>query len=138
MIQLVLSNEEFQYDIYSLVKAFYPKEQIRLVTKEDLEENDFLQLHLQLDPNGIHLNILKGNDEVVSKWESGDIAKKSEYKNIIKRLIYLGLSSITGKELPWGTLTGVRPQMKLRTLWVGNIYVQKKRLPLACKWRNGN
>jgi oxygen-independent coproporphyrinogen-3 oxidase len=109
MIQLVLSNEEFQYDIYSLVKAFYPKEQIRLVTKEDLEENDFLQLHLQLDPNGIHLNILKGNDEVVSKWESGDIAKKSEYKNIIKRLIYLGLSSITGKELPWGTLTGVRP-----------------------------
>lgn len=30
-------------------------------------------------------------------------------KNHLKRLIYRKLSNYTGQELPWGTLTGIRP-----------------------------
>lgn len=31
------------------------------------------------------------------------------YKNVLKKLLYELLSKMTGKKLPWGTLTGVRP-----------------------------
>ncbi|MBE5966963.1 MAG: coproporphyrinogen dehydrogenase HemZ [Lachnospiraceae bacterium] len=34
---------------------------------------------------------------------------KSKYKNSLKRLLYGILSEATGKELPWGILTGIRP-----------------------------
>ena len=34
---------------------------------------------------------------------------KIQVKNVLKQLIYQVLSSYTGKRLPWGTLTGIRP-----------------------------
>ena len=38
-----------------------------------------------------------------------DEPPRPEVKNRIKRLIYDALSRETGKQLPWGTLTGIRP-----------------------------
>lgn len=34
---------------------------------------------------------------------------RPEVKNRLKQLIYTALSEYTGKKLPWGTLTGIRP-----------------------------
>ena len=38
-----------------------------------------------------------------------DYSDRKETKNHLKRLIYRKLSNYTGQELPWGTLTGIRP-----------------------------
>ena len=38
-----------------------------------------------------------------------DAPDRTEVKNRLKKLIYVALSEYTGKQLPWGTLTGIRP-----------------------------
>ena len=38
-----------------------------------------------------------------------DATDRTEVKNRLKKLIYVALSEYTGKQLPWGTLTGIRP-----------------------------
>lgn len=40
---------------------------------------------------------------------AADPSTRPEMKNLLKRAVYELLSEITGKTLPWGTLTGIRP-----------------------------
>lgn len=109
MVQLILSNNDYQYDIHSLVKAFYPNEEIKFGTVEDLDKDAELQIFIQFDANKIQIKALKDARELYNSEEPGNLKEKSIYKNIYKRMIYHCLNHITGKELPWGTLTGVRP-----------------------------
>ena len=55
---------------------------------------------IKLYQNGICM------DEVLL---SGDYENKKQFKNQMKRGIYQILSGFLKKELPWGTLTGIRP-----------------------------
>lgn len=43
------------------------------------------------------------------RFESAWMEERIESKNELKRALYRALSALTGKELPWGTLTGIRP-----------------------------
>ena len=48
--------------------------------------------------------------EEVGEWIAHDAkADRAEVKNVLKQLIYKVLSKHLDKELPWGTLTGIRP-----------------------------
>ena len=38
-----------------------------------------------------------------------DLSDHSATKNVIKKMFYLMLAARTGKEMPWGSLTGIRP-----------------------------
>jgi oxygen-independent coproporphyrinogen-3 oxidase len=109
MIQILLSNNDYQYEVHSLVKAFYPREQIKVITEENFDNEADLQIEVQLNSQDIQIKAFKEIKEIYFCKEPGDSEKKSSYKNILKRMIYKCLSQITGKELPWGTLTGVRP-----------------------------
>ncbi|MBR5743050.1 MAG: hypothetical protein IKX85_04545, partial [Clostridia bacterium] len=40
-----------------------------------------------------------------------ETAERKERKNALKQLVYKTLSEYTGKELPWGDLTGIRPAL---------------------------
>ncbi len=40
---------------------------------------------------------------------SGTVTELDTSKNAVKKAIYLALKKATGKELPWGNLTGIRP-----------------------------
>ena len=86
-----ISDKSFSYDIHSLVKAFYPYED---VTVEELEGSgdDFC------------FEIEGQNGTVINEGEERPV-----FKNKIKRQVYIKLSELTGRELPWGTLTGIRP-----------------------------
>ncbi len=42
-------------------------------------------------------------------WGKADLADHSATKNVIKKLFYQMLVKRTGHELPWGSLTGIRP-----------------------------
>lgn len=41
--------------------------------------------------------------------KNATFANRKETKNILKKLLYRGMQIDTGKELPWGDLTGIRP-----------------------------
>lgn len=118
MIHIYLSKDAFEYDIHSLVKAFYPQEQIKVLkidngvnqalkSEEDsimCGVSDTLGIYIELDETTIQIRALKNQTELYSDMKKGPLGK-----NQLKRALYECLLSITGKKLPWGTLTGVRP-----------------------------
>jgi len=128
MIVVTLNEDKFAYDIHSLVKAFYPEQEVKVFTEGEKE--------LASDP-GLPAFFVRFETEMISVgfWETGPAGQipaeepdkapapgerkwcagldgtedRVQQKNELKKLLYRMLSEITKKELPWGTLTGIRP-----------------------------
>lgn len=99
-IAVICDRDDFFYDIYSLVKSFYPEDEVATFTKDD--------------------------EKVKEAWDKifeisiPEYKDRLEGKNILKREIYHRLSKETGKDLPWGTLSGIRPtKLAMRSLMAG-------------------
>ncbi len=117
MLLVTISRNQYEYDIHSLVKAFYPEEEVKVILKE--ESSCFVYGDLFLDI--IFEGDLQEPDQrdllCVTACQSGLIreirieqeADRTEYRNILKQMLYQVLSETTGQALPWGTLTGIRP-----------------------------
>lgn len=107
MIYVNLNKQQFEYDIHSLVKAFYPAEDVKVVVGET-EDVNFRLLFLS---DGIQFEQTETGRvwSRTAKTEIENQADKDELKNQVKLLIYKALSEVTEKQLPWGTLTGIRP-----------------------------
>lgn len=89
MIYVDLRNSDFYDDAQVLIKSFYPRMQTSLL-KDDSRLTD--------EDTVIYADT--SMCEGVSKKEAHDRFKKN---------LYLKLQGDTGKNLPWGYLTGVRP-----------------------------
>ncbi len=101
MIYIKLNEDNFEYDIYSLVKAFYPKEEVKIGTAEaPLDEKLLFCMDVEYSKNKLTLD---GREIEI------DYTNRPDTKNRLKLAIYESLSKRTGKTLPWGTLTGIRP-----------------------------
>ena len=108
MIGLILDDQSFEQDIRELLMAFYPgegfvhqesqSEEYRLLVRGRTGEAEF-ELKIQDFKKGI---VNFSSTEV-------DFADRFETKNRIKRMLYGMVKELTGIELPWGTLTGIRP-----------------------------
>jgi len=92
MIVIKCKNNSDLNGVYNLTKAFFPNQEIR--QEIDKEQESRLQLTLN---RGSCFSVFP-NDNIVREKE----------KYLIKR-VYDYLSEHTGKTLPWGILTGVRP-----------------------------
>ena len=101
MIYIQLNEDNFEYDVYSLVKAFYPKEEVKIST-EPTPEDAGLLFSMQVNYSDNVLTLDGRKIEI-------DYSDRPDTKNRLKLAIYESLSKRTGKELPWGTLTGIRP-----------------------------
>lgn len=114
MIAILLDDIAFEQDIRELLMAFYPGETFTHeeedATKASVvvrgrrtgEEREWLELTVQENP-------LREDSCVPFASIRPDFSNRFETKNEIKRSMYGMLRSLTGKELPWGTLTGIRP-----------------------------
>ena len=114
MIYLYFGEENFEYDIRGLLTSFYPGEPIQSEAGRQrelpaLEEGD--RALLAEYPEGLaRVRLYRGNGEAPLEGEAPvDPEDRSGEKSVLKRLVYRLLSEDTGKELPWGTLTGIRP-----------------------------
>lgn len=111
-ICLFFSEKDFEYDVYSLVRAFYPKEDVQIVyDPKEAASGEFERLiEINYDPGLIHLEIRENASLVCQRECRVDrIQNRSDAKNELKRMLYLCLKELTGRELPWGNLTGIRP-----------------------------
>ena len=146
---LFFSKKEFEYDVYNLVKAFYPAEDLDLLYLQDPDspedsgsspENgagspEYTDLQALCRENADAVFLVKYTPHAVSfsyacredlseeecrkhridpaPWTEcrEDIPDDDtmEAKNRIKQLVYCSLRRMTGRELPWGDLTGIRP-----------------------------
>lgn len=106
MILVHINEAKFEYDIHSLVKAFYPSEDVK-VSMEALNEEPGEEFFLEYSKDSFSFHDRKKN--VLESFPVPEDSLKTEQKNIVKRLIYNALKKYTGKELVWGDLTGIRP-----------------------------
>ena len=112
MIAIQFQKRDFEYDVYNLVKSFYPEEEVAMFDEEQPAEEYDERISLFYGKNKITIRMEKAerNRQRFEKgvWVCYD-ADRKETKNKLKILLYDMLKERTGQELPWGTLTGVRP-----------------------------
>ncbi len=115
MFVVELNKANFEYDVHSLVKAFWSEEQVSVLTpkskeekRAELVEQVCLRVNIREDGADIWAKQALCVEEIAFHWEF-TIQEGDSYKDALKRFLYRTLSEITGKTLPWGNLTGIRP-----------------------------
>ncbi len=130
MIGILLNNTSYEQDIRELLMAFYPGETFAHEKQDDVtyyiegiysEDTSASAAEECAEAQaGVEQNAAAGqgyftlkvidNDAVQSEVTFPlDYKNRTEAKTIIKKELYKLLSARTGKVLPWGTLTGIRP-----------------------------
>ncbi|MDE7312336.1 MAG: coproporphyrinogen dehydrogenase HemZ, partial [Eubacterium sp.] len=135
MITVQLNKDDFAYDIHSLVKAFYPSENVSVYTiPKTITEPVLFRIYVDYAPGQVtlamaepvpaaqqeaaasrHTHSAMGHTRQAAENRLREMvfpvndADRKEKKNLLKQHIYQMLSDYSGKTLPWGTLTGVRP-----------------------------
>lgn len=125
MITVNLNRTEFEYDIHSLLKAFFPKEDVEIYyTKEahaeeknvactnhsaENETESASHLSITYADKQISITCTLENQKPAECTFAVDFADRAETKNALKENLYHLLEEVTGQSLPWGTLTGIRP-----------------------------
>ena len=131
MITVKLNMANFEYDIHSLVKAFFPAEDI-IVSAEYKEVRESISFHIDVEysedsiqitfwdiPQEIHkeedlstkkqIENVDNYKEIKKDCVKVEFSDRTETKNQLKQLLYHMLCDYTKTKLPWGTLTGIRP-----------------------------
>ncbi len=106
MIKIQVNHEMFAYDMYHISKAFCPETEIEQKVKT---ENPNV-CDIQMETEG------KWRQFTISKEEMADIEDRKMRKRFVNRKVYGWLSQMTGKELAWGFMTGVRPTKPMMQL----------------------
>lgn len=114
-----LNCRTFEYDVHSLIKAFYPDEDV-IFTEGEADGAEYISI--TADPVLVPApeENLFYTGQIITTFHDADnniteavgIAEhvtRAELKNIAKRTLYSLLGKVTGRRLPWGTLTGIRP-----------------------------
>ena len=96
MINFHLSRDDFEYDVRGLLMSFFPGEEFVKNQEEDAAPEEKAELTIEI-PEG------EGEDRIAQK-------------NDMKRKLYHQLAAMTGKTLPWGALTGIRPGKLARAM----------------------
>ena len=134
MIVINFNKPEFEYDVHSMVKAYLPKEDVEMYytcpleevegknvacthreienedeeTRKRLEEAEYV-FYVDYLENKISIKWIIGGEKLFARDFVVDFADRKETKNQLKQNLYDLLKEGTGRELPWGTLTGIRP-----------------------------
>lgn len=134
MIIVKLNRPDFEYDIHSLIKAFYPSQEVGVTAENKAYDEpaiitmkvDYLEKAIRITwweyiyeadgekkRNGISSDQTK---KIPSDWKElpgiefeVDFSDRTRTKNRLKLNLYRLLSEHTKQTLPWGTLTGIRP-----------------------------
>lgn len=153
MIEIQLNKRDFEYDIYSLVKSFYPGRDAAVSYLDDMdEENSDRKSSNQKNANQKNADQKNADQKSAKAEDNADVELKiscfyeenqitirftgaddtllledavqicyeedrKKTKNALKRLLYTMLKDLTGEELPWGNLTGIRPTKILWLCW---------------------
>ena len=115
MFVVELDRANFEYDVHSIVKAFYPEEQVTVLIPEMREEKRAqlqahirIRIHIREDGAAIWVDGAEFTWNHQMDSEGGKSPEKA-FKDGFKQFFYRKLKQVTGKSLPWGNLTGIRP-----------------------------
>jgi len=108
---LIFCNHKFQYEIERIFRSFFPPIKISLSTDKSQAQDDFCLTEVEDRGDAVALSVqlcIGGKSYEKSDKVPRDTAPK-EQERMLSVLLYEALSEYTGKVMPWGILTGVRP-----------------------------
>lgn len=105
------NRHDYEYDVYSLVKAFIPEEEVVSFYSGEEPAGEFDRLLRVLYENGGFTCIVEeqGGETLREQVEQVCFEDRFATKNLLKQTVYRMFFALTGRTLPWGTLTGIRP-----------------------------
>ncbi len=136
MMLIVTNQDLYRYEIHSLVKAFYPQEDVRVVVDGSEKARKLgggaeTFLHVLMEESGITLIIRKDGAETVTRAAAANgesfARKNPACKTALKHLLYNTLKEFTGQKLPWGDLIGIRPTKIPMTMMEGGSTPEEAR-----------
>lgn len=95
MLKIKLNNLAYRYDVYQLMNIFYFNEDIKF----DCKDFDY---EVYINENNLTIT----HNEKTQKIE---YMENLTVKENIRRCLFLYLREVTGYEIPWGILLGIRP-----------------------------
>lgn len=108
MIAILLNDNSFEQDIRELLMAFYPGSSF---THEE-DENADVVVKGEREGDYFSLSLAKKGDQEKQLHKESvkvDFSNRFDAKCTIKQMLYRLAGAAKQKELPWGTLTGIRP-----------------------------
>lgn len=131
MIYLEQNEEIYNNDIRAMLQAFFDNEKV-VLTKEGtrislkVTYTQDQDVETQVAGGGYVTYTLEDEEGYhASKTVVVDYMNKKVARNPLKAALYRMLSEYTKKELPWGSMTGVRPT-KVATEWLENEKSEKE------------
>lgn len=131
MILLEFNDAEQENDSRVMLKAFFPEAKIVTSIPENADEAPELFVQVRVIRQELAGSDNADCDRLIriyfhrdstDRWDEYEdeaqqmASGKKEARNVFKRMMYDMLKMLTGRELPWGTLTGVRPTKIVYTL----------------------
>lgn len=112
-IKVKINKSEREYDVYALLTSFFPGTEVVTAIDTEGEFDGVFSIDEEGNKGKISLSFedIEESDECEIASEKKDDAKKE-----FGLFLYDFLSKATGKELPWGNLTGIRPTKLIRTM----------------------
>ena len=124
MILLEFNDAEQENDSRVMLKAFFPEAKIVTSIPENADEAPELFVQVRVIRQELAGSDNADCDRLIriyfhrdstDRWDEYEdeaqqmASGKKKARNVFKRMMYDMLKKLTGRELPWGTLTGVRP-----------------------------
>ena len=131
IILLEFNDAEQENDSRVMLKAFFPEAKIVTSIPENADEAPELFVQVRVIRQELAGSDNADCDRLIriyfhrdstDRWDEYEdeaqqmASGKKEARNVFKRMMYDMLKKLTGRELPWGTLTGVRPTKIVYTL----------------------
>ena len=104
-MRIQVNKEVFAYDMYHIVKAFYPG--VSIEQSVDIACSDAVRIQLENEGEQTFC---------IAQEDIQEIEDRKKKKNTVNLRLYDWLRKNTGKELSWGIMTGVRPTKPMMML----------------------
>ena len=112
IISIITNTPQFTNDIGDVIRLFYGEGS----ATDTINSTQGKVIHHHSETNNIWLEYVSVTVEGITKdtkathlIPTGEIEQKRQLKRLIKLTCYQLLKELTGKNMPWGCLTGIRP-----------------------------
>ena len=119
-MKITTVNHEDRYSLEQIACLFLERDSEALITSE-LTEDNFIKTEIKLE------------NMVCEASYKADCKDVRSFKNSVKKSAYLAMKKLKCSDIPWGTLTGIRPTKFCREL--GDKYsCEECKLPII-RWK---
>ncbi len=125
MIYLLQNSREYDYDVRAIALTFFERTKIKEISgqqwyeamEEILPDPSDLFLHISYSDKHIDGEVRSKDGKTTKSSVDCDYMDHEHHRNDVSRFLYRLFSEFTGRVLPWGMLTGIRPT-KIMMNWL--------------------